>query len=773
RAAADTTAREERHRTEVGELQQALETTRAQLAEASTVRDREADARAAAEAEIARQRKEIESHRAEIGRLNTQTDDLTRSLAEARQHTENWTETARRGEAELIKLRAASEKAAGIAAQQLEQKTKQHEDASRQLEETTRRLETSEERVARLVETAAAHEAAAHQLRQTVAEQRAERERITEERDEARKRTIELETQIRTIEFDAEQAADEAARKINDLTAQLQAAEEKTARAGGQSAVHEATIEELRRALAEQQVEAREAKADRDSALRRTSELEAEVARLQHKLETVVRDGQLADPEPSDSESEKVPDGHVVSDDADPTAQPPAVGAGDDRPLSLAEEIEIVPWQREALTAWAARGHRGVVEAVSGTDKTPVAYWAIADALDQRMKVLVVTPTAERVDQWYDGLRSALPINRVGKLLANKDDRHGASDVIVCTIQDAARESVFGTSFDGLIVADQVHLYGTREHAPALDPLYARRLGLTATYQRDDNGIATYLDPYFGGVCMRLGYEQALAGGVIAPFDVAVVSVGLTSAEQEEYDALGQQIKDLAATLVAEFGVPPTDQFGEAVSGLASGRLGPSRTAARSYQKAVAKRNELVATASGKGPVLKALAARIRDGERALVFAPDEQSAAHVSRVFGGEGCTTRALTGELGRRSRRADGTRDSEVCLVAAPRGGDDSINLAELDLAVVVGPGGGGPQLMHRLGQVIRPKHDQRGSRLVAVYVQGTDEDDYSGETSAISPILRYAETARELTATELGALTDFFAARSASEDAAAES
>jgi RNA polymerase primary sigma factor len=777
RAAADNAARDERQRTEVGELQQALDNTRAQLTDASTARDRETEARSAAEAEIQRQRNEIESHRGEIGRLNTQTDELTRSLADSRQQTDKWTETSRRGDAQLTKLRADGEKAAAMAARQLEQKSKQLEETSRQLEETTRRLETSEERAARLVETAAAHEAAAAQLRQTVAEQRTERERITDDRDETRQRVIDLEAQIRTIEFDAEQAADEAARKLNDATERIQTAEEQTARVGGQFAVHEATVDELRQAMAEQQVEAREAKADRESAQRKATELEAEVTRLQHKLETVVRDQKPADPESDDVVDEAKPAAaaaKVEVDSVDEAHVDDELDDTDDRPLSLAEEIEIVSWQREALSAWADRGHRGVIEAVSGTDKTPVAYWAIADALDQRMKVLVVTPTAERVDQWYDGLRSALPINRIGKLPISKDDRHGASDVIVCTIHDAVRESAFGTSFDGLIVADQVHLYGTRELSPALDPLYAWRLGLTATYTRDDNGISTYLDPYFGGISMRLGYDGALKGAVIAPFDVAVVSVRLTNAEQSEYDSLGKQVKDLAATLVAEFAVPPTERFGDAVAGLAGGRLGPARNAARTYQKAVAKRTDLVAGASGKVAVLKALAARIRGGERALIFAQDEQSASHVTKVLGAEGCATRALTGvELSRRSRRADGSRDSDdICLVAMPRGGDEeSANLADIDLAVIVGASGGSRQVMHRLGQVIRPKADERHSRLVAVYVQNTDEDDYSDDASAISTVTSYAASARELSGAEAGALTDFLAG-SADEDPSSE-
>ena len=48
--------------------------------------------------------------------------------------------------------------------------------------------------------------------------------------------------------------------------------------------------------------------------------------------------------------------------------------------------------------------------------------------------------------------------------------------------------------------------------------------------------------PYFGGICHRYGFEQAIADGVCAPPRVAFVGVPLTVEERAEYIATEQQL---------------------------------------------------------------------------------------------------------------------------------------------------------------------------------------------------------------------------------------
>lgn len=752
----DIATRDERHRTDVNELQKNLEDVRELLSTTESTGKREAEARVTAEADLERQGVELENRHSEISRLNSRNGELASRLATAEQEAERWAAEARRLDAELRTTVSDAERAATTAARLFAEKTQQLDETSRQLDDTTRRLENADERGARLSETSAAHDAAGKQLRQTIAEQRAERERVTDERDAARQQSAELEAQIRAAELEAEQAADEAARQLADAVRRLDDAEERAARVTGQSSVREATVEELRQALAEQQAEVKKASADRDAARRHAADLEAELADVHREPK----------PRPTSAPESRAPIEPARPAERLSAATVASSTAGEEsyeRPLSLAEDIDLVPWQREALTAWSYGKHRGIVEAVTGAGKTRLAHWAISEALDQDMKVLVIAPTAERVDHWYDGLRKALPINRVGKLAGARDERHGDYDVVVATAQDAAKDNVFGSSFDGLIVADQVHSYGTRDQSLALDPRYGWRLGLTAEYDRDDKGIATYVDPYFGGVTFRLGYDRALQDEAVAQFDIAIVALRLNDAEQAEYDALGQQANDLAATLRNDFAVTVDEADDiEEVAALKGGR--PARTAARSYQKAIDKRTEIVARAAAKGPILKALAGRVRDAETALVFAQTQQSAGHVTKLFASEGCTTRSLNSGPERRllARRADGSReqDEDIVLIAGSRGLDGGVDGPDVDLGILVGASRNKLQLIQRIGRVIRAKSDDRHARLALVYVEGTAEDEFAGDASLFATtVMPHAASVERINAGETAGLIKF--------------
>ncbi|MGN6473614.1 MAG: DEAD/DEAH box helicase family protein [Mycobacteriales bacterium] len=766
RLAAEIAERDERHRSEITAANQTLETTRTQLTDVTSHRDREAQARAAHEVELERLRAELDTQASEIARLNARGSDLASSLAATRQQADQWNERARLLEAELATARADAEQAAAEHATKYGDKSRVLEETTNKLEDTARKLAVAEERGNRLADQSAAHEAAAAQLRNTVAEQRAERERVTGERDEARQQAADFEAQLRRVEFEAEQADEEANRHLNDASRKIEVLEEHIARVSGQVTVHEATIEELRRAAADAQIEMKKVTVDRDAAKRRIATLEAEVSRL---------------------EREATP-GLIVSSDrdesseaaADATDQPDAAPVADfdvvpintgDKPLALADEIELLDWQREALSAWAARGHRGVVEAVTGAGKTELAYWAIADALEQDMKVLVIAPTAARVDHWYDGLRTALPINRVGKWTGGKDEQPHQFDVVVTTAANAATERVSGATFEGLIVADQVHAYGTRDLALALDPRYAWRLGLTAVYERDDPGVATYLEPFFGGVCSRLGYQRALADEVVAPYDLAVVAVTLTNAEQADYDALGEQAKTLAAELVDVHGVPaePPHEFATAVVALAEGRMGPPRTTARAYQKSLAKQVDIVTKAAAKASVLKTLAEHIRTDGPALVFAETQDDATQIAKVLGAAGCATRPVSG-VGERKllgRKSDDSPDGEDIVLAA------GATSGEPGVGIIVGANQSKLQLIQRVGHVVRKGSDARTGRVVVLYVEGTPEDGYSAPDAALTTaVAPHAARQQRFGASDSVALLEFLAGADASDESDGE-
>src|SRR5699024_6931335 len=76
-----------------------------------------------------------------------------------------------------------------------------------------------------------------------------------------------------------------------------------------------------------------------------------------------------------------------------------------------------------------------------------------------------------------------------------------------------------------LIIADEVHRYGAGGFASVLDERYDERLGLTATFERSDDGVELHLAPYFESVIAGCDYGRGLADGILAPVRVLLVAV--------------------------------------------------------------------------------------------------------------------------------------------------------------------------------------------------------------------------------------------------------
>ena len=72
--------------------------------------------------------------------------------------------------------------------------------------------------------------------------------------------------------------------------------------------------------------------------------------------------------------------------------------------LNFNREHEPHPHQTEAFDAWRSNGHRGVVVLPTGSGKSLLALMAIAEI---NRSTLIVAPTIDLMNQWYDLLKGA------------------------------------------------------------------------------------------------------------------------------------------------------------------------------------------------------------------------------------------------------------------------------------------------------------------------------------------------------------------------------
>ncbi len=394
------------------------------------------------------------------------------------------------------------------------------------------------------------------------------------------------------------------------------------------------------------------------------------------------------------------------------------------------ERPELYRWQLDALVSWLRCGRRGVIEAVTGSGKTDVALAAAADALTRGRFVLVVVPSRVLMEQWHGRLTAALPGTRIGRLGDSGRDDATSCDVLVATRHSAAAYKPVppGTS-GGLLIADECHGLGGATLRRAMLRQYDERLGLTATLERSDDAVTELLLPYFGGICHRYGFEQAIADGVCAPPRVAFVGVELSVDERAEYRATEQRLVSARQHLRAVHGMPlePFGDFLAAVAHLAERDAGADGRAARDYLDAFSKRRDIVAQSSGKYELLGGLAPAIKEADGALVFTETVRAANHAINRLDPH-VSIDLITGSTARSQRRdiLDDLRDRKLDAVAAPRVLDEGVDVPDANLGIVMSASRTRRQMIQRMGRILRRKGPRIAARFVIMFAKDTLED-----------------------------------------------
>jgi RNA polymerase primary sigma factor len=379
-----------------------------------------------------------------------------------------------------------------------------------------------------------------------------------------------------------------------------------------------------------------------------------------------------------------------------------------------------------------------VVEAVTGTGKTRVGVAAAVDELEQRGQVLVLVPTVELQRQWVTELTSRLPPGTlVGRLGDGAADTLLTSDVVVAVVNSARATDIRPIRRGGLLVADECHRYGSAVNRLALDERFTRRLGLSATYARDDDGHVAWLVPYFGGTCFRMGYRRAVADGVTARFSVGFVGVAWSDAEQACYDELSEQMRRLRAALLDRYGLPgePFEAFLRAVNHLADrfgGDQGTASGLARRYRHAMLERRRLLADTPAKDGGLARLVPAVAASDRTIVFTQSIAACERAATTLANGGLRAGVVHSAMGKPGRFDALARFAagELDVICAPRVLDEGIDVPAADLAVIVGASRSRRQMVQRMGRVLRRKPDGRAARFAVLFVEGTVEDPARG-------------------------------------------
>ena len=374
------------------------------------------------------------------------------------------------------------------------------------------------------------------------------------------------------------------------------------------------------------------------------------------------------------------------------------------RPADNAIQADPRPYQTEAVAAWQKGGKRGVIILPTGAGKTFVAQMAI-DLVGRQ--TLVVVPTLDLMNQWYDVLMATFKAE-IG-LIGGGYFEVGA--ITVTTYASAFRfMERLGNQF-GLLICDECHhLPGAGYRYIAELAIAPYRLGLTATPERADGGEAL-MEELLGPIIYRKE-AQHLAGEYLADYSVVRLSVELTAEEQTLY----QQERALFRKFMASLGgVPGLDGWQSFV--IASARSETGRRAMQAYR--TSKRIAL-GTEAKLGALSKLLQRHRR--ERVLIFTAENEMVYRISHQF-----LIPAITHEtpIKERGEWLAAFNQGRILALATSKVLNEGVNIPEAAIAIVLSGSGSSREHVQRLGRILR-KQEGKEAILYEVITAGTAEE-----------------------------------------------
>jgi superfamily II DNA or RNA helicase len=373
--------------------------------------------------------------------------------------------------------------------------------------------------------------------------------------------------------------------------------------------------------------------------------------------------------------------------------------------LSLLPAVkhEPFPYQREALEAWMRRRSRGVIVLPTGAGKTYVATLAITA---RPRSTLIVVPTLDLLNQWYDGLFATFgqPIGIVG------GGYHEVLDITVITYESAHQQmDRLGNRF-GLVIFDECHHLPSPSHAMAARMCLAPfRLGLTATPERTDGKL---YDDLVGPIVYRKDITE-LSGDYLAAYDTERIRIPLSPAEREEYD----RERGLYLTFLREYGIRMSGEGGWSRFLYLSSQTDEGRRAFLGYRK----QRALALAAPGKIEFLARLLHAHR-GDRTIVFTEDNATVYLISRRFLLPAITHQTKVKE---RSRILADFNQGSLFAVVTSKVLNEGVNVPEANVAIVLSGSGSVREHVQRLGRILRKTAGKRAI-LYELIAEGTTEE-----------------------------------------------
>ena len=232
----------------------------------------------------------------------------------------------------------------------------------------------------------------------------------------------------------------------------------------------------------------------------------------------------------------------------------------------IPKDINLHPYQTEAIDIWQKNGFCGIFDMATGTGKTYTGLGAVArlsEAVSDKLAVFIACPFQHLVEQWKEDIvRFGIdPIVGYGDIPAQQWKPKLADAVrnhklgvrkreFFCFVTTNAtfssayvQEQINKIRGDALFLVDEAHNFGAEYLRGLLSNKFNYRLALSATLDRhcDPEGTQALYD-YFGEKCIEYSLEKAITEKKLTPYKYYPIIVSLSEEERLNYDILSRKI---------------------------------------------------------------------------------------------------------------------------------------------------------------------------------------------------------------------------------------
>ena len=418
----------------------------------------------------------------------------------------------------------------------------------------------------------------------------------------------------------------------------------------------------------------------------------------------------------------------------------------------IPNNIELHPYQKEAISVWVGENYRGIFDMATGTGKTFTGLGAISklsEDLEDELAVVIVCPYQHLVEQWVEDIVkfNINPIigyssssqkdwkQRLTKAIRNQKIRRDKRFFcFVCTNATFAnsfvQEQLSKIKSPLLLVVDEAHNFGARSYAKYLDDRFTYRLALSATLERhrDEEGTSVLYN-FFGKKCIEYSLDRAIDEDKLTKYKYHPIPVYLTEEELEKYEKSYEISKCL---IKAQDGKYKLNKRGEILA------MERARIVAGASQKLESLREYMIPYVQDNNILVYCGATNVID-EKSDYSGTDEEDVRQIEAV-------TRILGNELGmevakftsdenmeiRSTIKEQFQRRDRLQAIVAIKCLDEGVNIPGIRTAFILASTTNPKEYIQRRGRVLRKAENKSFAEIFDFVTLPRELDSVSGLT-----------------------------------------